>query len=247
MLENEMEQLDFYGHLEELRKRLIYCVLYIIFFTSISLFFGNDIVNSILLLPARQVGLKLINLRPFGQILLYFKVSFFVGFIISIPFAVHQLWLFLRPALLKNERVIARNIILSSFILSIIGALFIFYLFLPISLKFVVEFGSNYIENQIDIEEYLSLLIMLFTGAIIIFELPIIAFIFSYFGILKSSFMKKYRRHALVVIFILSAILSPGTDPVSQILLAIPFIILYEISIWVCKFTEKIKIKGIEN
>jgi sec-independent protein translocase protein TatC len=110
---------------------------------------------------------------------------------------------------------------------------------LPVTLKFAASFGSASIQNNFSIEEYFSIIMSIILGAGLIFELPMLSFFLSKIGILKPSFMKKYRRHAIVIIMILAAILSPGTDPVSQVMLAVPLVFLYEVSILVSKFSQK--------
>jgi len=110
---------------------------------------------------------------------------------------------------------------------------------LPVTLKFAASFGSASIQNNFSIEEYFSIIMSIILGAGLIFELPMLSFFLSKIGILKPSFMKKYRRHAFVIIMILAAILSPGTDPVSQVMLAVPLVFLYEVSILVSKFSQK--------
>jgi sec-independent protein translocase protein TatC len=110
---------------------------------------------------------------------------------------------------------------------------------IPFALKFAVQFGSEAIKNEFAINEYLSIIISILLGAGLVFELPMVSFFLTKIGILTPDFMRKYRRHAIVVIFILAALLTPGTDPVSQVILAIPLFLLYEISILISKFAAK--------
>lgn len=238
-----LPEMTFWDHLGEFRIRVIKSLISIVIITVVAFFYSDFIVNKIVLFPAKKAGLEIINLKPFGQVLFFFEVSFWTGLILSIPVIIYQFWAFVKPALYEKERKIALNIILSAAFLSILGVLFIYFIFLPVSLNFVVNFGSVDIKNQINLDEYTSLLISLFVGSVIIFELPIISFILSYAGLLKPMFLKKFRKHSIVTIFILSAILSPGTDPISQILLAVPFLIIYEISIIVSNIVMKIKYK----
>jgi sec-independent protein translocase protein TatC len=110
---------------------------------------------------------------------------------------------------------------------------------LPLALKFAAQFGSTAIKNQFAIDEYMSIIISVMLAAGLVFELPMISFFLSKLGILKPSFMRKFRKHAIVIIMIAAAILTPGTDPVSQIILAVPLVILYEISILISKLSQK--------
>ena len=110
---------------------------------------------------------------------------------------------------------------------------------LPLTLKFAAEFGSESIKNEFSIDEYMSIIISVMLAAGLVFELPMISFFLSKLGILKPSFMKKYRRHSIVIIMILAAFLTPGADPVSQLVLAVPLFVLYEISIFISKISQK--------
>jgi sec-independent protein translocase protein TatC len=110
---------------------------------------------------------------------------------------------------------------------------------LPLSLKFAAEFGSEAIQNQFAIDEYMSIIISVMLASGFVFELPMISFFLTKLGILTPSFMKKYRRHAIVIILVLAAFLTPGADPVSQVVLAIPLALLYEISILISKLSQK--------
>lgn len=110
---------------------------------------------------------------------------------------------------------------------------------LPLTLQFAAQFGSVSIKNEFAIDEYMSIITSVMLAAGLIFELPMLSFFLSKLGILKPSFMKKYRRHSIVIIMILAAFLTPGADPVSQIVLAVPLVLLYEVSILVSKFSQK--------
>ncbi|MBS3945589.1 MAG: twin-arginine translocase subunit TatC, partial [Melioribacter sp.] len=119
------------------------------------------------------------------------------------------------------------------------GVLFAYFVMLPLTLQFAAQFGSPEIANNFSIDEYFSIILSVIIGAGLVFELPMLSFFLSKIGILTPKIMRKYRRHSIVVILILAAVLTPGTDPVSQILLAIPLVFLYEISILVSKIFQK--------
>ena len=235
-VETEMTFLD---HLEELRWRIIYSVIGIFLGTIIAMIFIDFFVDKILLFPARTANFKLQNLRPFGQLFLYFQVAIMLGLIFSFPNVVYQLWKFIAPALKSNEKKYVKWIVLFTTFCFLCGVVFAYYVMLPITLKFAAGFGSVSIQNNFSIEEYLSIVLNIILGAGLIFELPMLSFFLSKIGILSPKLMRKYRRHAIVVIMIVAAFLSPGTDPVSQVLLAVPLVLLYEISIFVSKIFQK--------
>lgn len=241
IIEEEGEELEmsFLDHLEELRWRLIYSLIGLVAGTAVSWIFIDTLVDKILLKPARDTGAQLQNLKPFGQLFLYMEVAIIAGVILSLPNLFYQFWRFLSPALRKRERKYITSIVIFSTLCFLCGVLFAYFVMLPFTLKFAVQFGSTAIKNEFAIDEYLSIIFSIMLGAGLVFELPMISFFLTKIGILTPGFMRKYRRHAIVIIFILAAVLTPGTDPVSQIVLAVPLFLLYEISIIISKFAAK--------
>jgi len=235
----EVAEMSFLDHLEELRWRVIYALIGLIIGTIIAWIFIDYIVEGFLLIPAKNAGIHLQNLRPFGQLFLYFQVAMIAGFILSLPNVFYQFWKFVAPALKENEKKYISSIVIFSTFCFLAGIFFAYYLMLPITLKFAAQFGTEEIENNFAIKEYLSIIISIMLAAGLVFELPMLSFILSKIGILTPKLMQKYRRHAIVVIMILAAILTPGTDPIAQLLLAVPLVLLYEISIFVSKIFQK--------
>jgi sec-independent protein translocase protein TatC len=232
-------EMTFLEHLEELRWRIIYSLIGLALGTLICWIFVDFLVNDVLLLPAKHAGIKLQNLKPFGQLMLFFEVAMVGGAIISLPNIFYQLWKFISPALKENEKKYISSIVAFSTLCFLLGVAFAYFVMLPLSLKFAAQFGTAQIENIFAIDEYMSIIISIMLGSGLVFELPMVSFFLSKLGILKPDFMKKYRRHAIVIIFIAAAFLSPGTDPVSMIVLAVPLIVLYEVSIIISKLSVK--------
>lgn len=235
----EESEMTFLEHLEELRWRIIYSLIGIVVGAIIAWIFIDYLVDYILLKPAKDSGAELQNLRPFGQLFLYMQIAIMVGIIISIPNIFYQFWQFISPALHKRERKYLLSIVVFSSLCFLLGIAFAYFVMLPLALKFAAQFGSAAIKNQFAIDEYMSIIISVMLAAGLVFELPMISFFLSKLGILKPSFMRRYRRHAYVVIIIAAAFLTPGTDPVSQIILTVPLIVLYEISILISKLSQK--------
>lgn len=235
-------EMSFFDHLEELRWRIIKAALGVIIGMIICWIFIDWIMDAVFLSPITRLNNSLApgqqpfhmqNLKPFGQVFLYMQVAIIGGIIVSLPNILYQLWAFIAPGLLPKERKYIRAIVTFSTFCFLAGIAFAYYVMLPAALRFFAGFGSTTIENNLAINEYMNFAVSLLLAAGVVFELPMVSWFLSRLGILKPDFMRKYRRHSIVVIFILAAILTPGTDPVSQILLAIPLLGLYEISIWV--------------
>jgi sec-independent protein translocase protein TatC len=235
----EEKEMTFIEHLEELRWRIIYSLIGIVTGTIIAWIFIDFLVEEILLRPAKESGVSLQNLKPFGQIFLYFQIALIAGLILSIPNVFYQFWKFISPALRKNERKYILAIVIFTTVCFLAGIAFAYFVMLPLALSFAVQFGTQTIKNEFAVDEYMSIIISVMLAAGLVFELPMLSFFLSKLGILKPSFMRKYRKHSIVIILIAAAVLTPGTDPVSQVILAVPLVLLYEISILVSKFSQK--------
>lgn len=232
-------EMSFLDHIEELRWRIIYALIGIVLFTIVAWIFIDPLVEFVLLKPARDANASLQNLRPFGQLFLYVQVAIIVGIVASLPNIFYQLWQFIAPALKKRERKYILWIVFFSTFCFLAGIAFAYFVMLPLAMKFAAQFGSEAIKNEFSIEEYMSIIISVMLAAGVVFELPMISFFLSKLGILTPKFMRKYRRHAIVIILVLAAFLTPGADPVSQVILAVPLVLLYEISIFISKISSK--------
>ena len=232
-------EMSFLDHIEELRWRIIYSLIGIVIFTIVAWVFINPLIEIVLLKPARDAHASLQNLRPFGQLFLYFQVAIIIGIVASIPNIFYQLWKFIAPALKKSERKYILRIVFFSTFCFLAGIAFAYFVMLPMAMKFAAQFGTEEIKNEFAIDEYMSIIISIMLSAGVVFELPMVSFFLSKLGILSPKFMRKYRRHAIVIIMVLAAILTPGTDPVSQVILAVPLVLLYEISIFISKISYK--------
>ncbi len=234
-------EMTFLEHLEELRWRIIKSAIGVIIGGIVVGIFINFIVENILLLPATKTipPIKLQNIKPFGQFTLYMEIILIGGVIASIPNIIFQIWKFIEPGLKQSERKYIGSIVIFSSVCFLSGIVFAYFVILPTALEFLSSFGSSIINNNIAVDEYFSFIISTMLAAGIVFELPMVSFFLSKIGILKPEFMRKYRKHAVVLILIVAAILTPSPDITSQLLLGIPLVILYEISILICKFSQK--------
>lgn len=238
--DNETE-MTFLEHLEELRWRIIKSAAGIIIGGIIAGVFINYIMDDILLLPATRTvpPLKLQNIKPFGQFTLYMEVIIFGGALISFPNILYQFWKFIEPALKSNEKKYISSIVIFSTFCFLSGVVFAYFVLLPTALSFFSTFGSSAIDNIIAVDEYFSFIISTMLAAGLVFELPMVSFFLSKIGILKPEFMRKYRKHSIILILLAAGILTPSPDVTSQLLLAVPLFILYEISIIICKLSQK--------
>ncbi len=226
-------ELNFIGHLEEIRGRLIKSVVVLLVVMVLCATSADFLVNEILIGPLKRSSESLVlqNLVPYGQLSLYFQVVFFTGFIISFPFLAWQIWQFVAPALHEHERKAGRFSILFISLCFFAGIAFGYFIFLPISLQFFASFGTSLIKNNISVQDYVSFFIGTLLTAGLVFELPFISYILSKIGLLTPAFMRFYRKHAVVFLLIVAAVVTPSTDMVTQLIIGVPMILLYELSI----------------
>jgi sec-independent protein translocase protein TatC len=233
------KEMSFLEHLDELRSKIIKALIGILVGTILCVFSADLIVQSILLHPLRSVGLKAQVLSPYGIVMLYMESVLICGIILSMPYTIYCLWTFIAPGLLpKERRYISRIVFFTSFCF-FAGVAFGYYILLPAALNFFASFGTQNIDLNIALDQYVTFMLTLLLGAGLVFELPMVSFFLSKMGLLTPGFMRKYRRHAIVVIFIVSAIVTPTPDLVTQTLLALPMILLYEVSVFISKYSQK--------
>lgn len=235
----EQGEMSFLEHLDELRRRIIYSLIAVVIGCIIVGYRIEFIIEKILLAPAVKIGLKLQNLQPFGQPFLYFKVVVIGGLIIALPYILYQFWKFVAPGLYPNEKKLVRLVTFFTTICFLAGVFFSYFIMIPFMLNFGAYFGTKLIENKFDVNYYFGFVSMMVLASGIVFEMPMVSFVLSRFGLVSAKFLRKYRRHSIVVILILAAILTPTPDPINQVIFATPLFVLYEISILVAAISEK--------
>jgi len=176
---------------------------------------------------------NLISIKMSGQITTHIVVALVAGLIAAFPIVIREFWLFFKPALHSNEAKHARGAVLASSFLFFIGVLFGYFLLAPLSIHFLNTYQiSPDVVNQINVRSFIGTITSICLATGVVFELPIVAYFLTKIGVITPTFMRKYRKHAIVIIFILAAIITPP-DVFSQALVAIPLLILYEISIFI--------------
>lgn len=234
------KQLTIVGHLTELRNRIIYMAAALIITVFISYSFSETIVKDMIgIMPE----ISFVFISPAELLLSYIKIAVILGLFIASPFLILQIWLYVSPGLQKKERkTIVFSLIFGS-VFFLLGAMFAYLIVLPLILKFFMDFRIEGIEEMISFSSYLSLVVNTVLSFGIIFELPSIMVIFTRLGILRVSFLRKNRKYMILVIFILAAALTPP-DVISQTLLALPMILLFELGIFLSRIVEKKRDNG---
>lgn len=268
MTKKKINEMSFLDHLEDLRWHLIRICLAVIIVATFAFIFSRYIFDFIIFAPldmgfptynllcqtaklfamdtsfcAKEMPMILQNRTMAGQFSADIWTAVLAGFIISFPYIIYQLWKFISPGLHGNERKYSRGFITISSLLFFIGALFGYYIVTPLSLNFLANYSiSARVDNQIDISSYITLVSKAVLVAGLTFELPIIIYFLTKVGLVTPEILKKYRKYALVVVLILSAIITPP-DVVSQIIVAIPILILYQVSIFISRLVVKSQLK----
>jgi len=224
------EPLTLVEHLEELRKRIIICLLSI-FICAVVCYFYSD---KILMLLSTSID-KFVFLKPTEAFVARIKVSFYSGLFVSMPVVIYQIWKFVYPGLLEIERRVLYWIVPFSYLLFVFGVIFAFFVVLPIGIKFLLNYGTENIQPMISIGSYISFVTIFLLAFGIIFQLPLVILLLTKLGIVSPKWLITNRKYAILIIFILAAMLTPGPDIFSQFLMAIPTLLLYEISIFLSK------------
>jgi len=251
------ESNSFTSHFIELRTRLLNSLIFIFIVFIISYIFAEQIYNFLVEPYAKAVKDDLVSRRLIFTALhetfiTYIKVAFFSAIFLGSPVLLIQIYKFIAPGLYKNEKRAILPYLISTPILFLLGGLLVYYLIMPLAIKFFLSFetiGSNSnlpIQLEAKVNEYLSLIMRLIFAFGISFQLPILLNLLARVGVVNSNYLKTRRRYVIVIIFAMAAILTPP-DPITQVGLAIPLLLLYELSIFTVKFTEKKKEEKIEN
>ncbi|HOO91127.1 MAG TPA: twin-arginine translocase subunit TatC [Syntrophales bacterium] len=234
------EKMPFTQHLEELRTRLMRVLIAVgIGFVICYLF--REQLFWVLTLPLVAVlpdNSSMIFTSLPEAFFTYLKVSFFASIFLVSPFILYQLWKFVSPGLFPTEKKQAAPFVIFSTIFFIGGSLFAYYIVFPFGFKFFVGFGNEYIRPMLTLKEYLSFSMKLLIAFGVIFELPIFMFFLARIGLVNATTLTKKRKYAILLVFVVAALFTPP-DVVTQVLMALPLMLLYEISVWVVKMGEK--------
>ncbi|MCG2774227.1 MAG: twin-arginine translocase subunit TatC [Desulfobacterales bacterium] len=239
------EKQPFLSHLEELRKRLVVCAIGVGAGFVIAYIFAERLFQ-LLVAPLKAVmpeGDQLIFTNLPEMFFAYIKVAFIAGIMAASPLIFYQLWMFIAPGLYQKEKKMAIPFVISSTILFVGGALFGYFVVFPFGFKFFIGFSNEYVKALPSVKQYFSFSMKLLFAFGVVFELPVIIFFLSKMGIVTPQFLRQKRKYAILLAFVLAAILTPP-DVITQCMMAGPLIVLYEIGILVSRVAQKKKEGG---
>lgn len=259
------KEMSFFDHLDELRKHIMKSVIAVIVVSIIAFIYMDVIFHDILMAPSRPdfftfrilcqyfdycvgtMDFKLMSRTMTGQFTMHIMAAIIAGVILAFPFIVYQIWSFIAPALSINERKNVKGVVFGVSFLFFVGILFGYYIISPLAINFLANYKLDpSIENSFDVTSYISTLCMMALGGGVIFQLPVVVYFLSVMGMMTPMFMKNYRRHAIIVMAVISAIVTPSPDVLSQMLMLVPMLLLYELSIFVSAVVYKRKLKEAE-
>lgn len=264
------KQMSFLDHLEALRWHIIRSVIALLVITSILFFYSDFIFDTILFAPTKpdfityralcklaqllhvpalcvqnKIKFTLINTQMWGQLTMYMWGTFIAGLIITTPYLLWEIWKFIAPALKPKELKYARGFVLMASLLFLLGVAFAYFIIVPWTVNFLNNFqlSKTPIPNFLNISSYVSTVSTLVIWMGVIFELPIVTYILTSIGLISAGFLRKYRKHAVVIVLVVAALIAPP-DVASQVFIAIPLYLLFEVSIFVSKYAENKKAKA---
>lgn len=266
MAKNNLNEMSFLDHLEDLRWLLVRSTIAIIIMAFLAYFISDFLFDTVIFGPTRasfftytyfcelshQLGFAesiCITEMPFiiqntemeGQVNVFIWICILAGFILSFPYILWEIWKFISPALYENEKKNARIFIFFSSLLFFLGVVFGYYVVIPMSVNFVATFSvSKVVLNQFTLDSYIGLVKTSIIASGLFFELPIIIYFLTKLGLVTPTFLRKYRKYAIVLVLIIAAIVTPP-DVVSQTIVAIPMLLIYEASIFLSAFVVKTK------
>ncbi|MBI4753613.1 twin-arginine translocase subunit TatC [Candidatus Desantisbacteria bacterium] len=235
MAKKTIEPMGIFDHLEELRKRLIVCVVFIFITSGLSYWL---LVKPVINLIAKPVGKQLIFLTPTEAFMVYIIVAFFCGIFLSSPIVLFQIWRFVAAGLTKREKMYVLIYAPFSFLLFIGGAYFCYAVIMPVTVKFLLGFATESLTPMITLRSYVSFVGSMLLGFGLVFEMPVVILFLTELGLLSPKTLQKQRKYAILIIFIVAAVMTPSPDVLSQLLMALPMLFLFELSIWLSVFVN---------
>ena len=228
---NGEAKMSFFDHLSELRKRIINSLIAIGLGVVVGFLFAEKVISFLVrpmvrALQDAHLGDKLVYTSPTGFVTVLIHGSFYLGFVLASPFVLYQLWLFIAPGLYRHERKAVLTFVVSATLLFLAGIAFAYWIMLPYVLKFLISFQGPF-QPLISINEYFDLILVVLIGLGLIFELPVIVFFLSLFGLVTPKFLWKNARYAILIITIVAAIVTPSPDATTMLIFMAPMVLLY--------------------
>lgn len=230
-------ELSLVEHLNELRKRIIISLIALGICAGVSLPFAAYGLK-ILKKPANGVIEKLAFFSPQEGFLVYMRIAFFFGLVVALPVILYQIWLFILPAIEEQQKKYTEFFIFFCSLAFITGCAFAYFILIPPALKFLLSFAGDQLQPVISASKYISFVISLILGCGLVFQMPVLSLILTKLRLINAGILRKKYKYAVVIIFILAAIITPTADVFNLLVLALPMLFLYELSVWISFFAQ---------
>ena len=230
------KKLSFIDHLEELRKRILYVIVGVGICAIIGFVFSEPVLNTII---ERAVMQSAYFFSPIEAFAARIKIALFLGIIVAFPFILYQTWAFIGPGLTRTERSVSLSYLSSGVILFAVGILFGYFILIPFGLQFLLGFGSEYLQPLINVSKYLNFMFWCLLGSGFLFQLPLLLFFLIRLGIVDIETITKHRAESTIVVLVLCAIITPTGDFFTLLLMAVPLLLLFELSIIVARISQR--------
>lgn len=230
---------DFISHLEELRRRLLFCLIIFGILAITAYFFSHQILDFLIEPLRRHQETALYFHKPYEAFATHLKAAGLTAVVLASPVLVTQLWLFIAPGLYAKEKQILFSLIVATALLFLVGILFAYSVVIPWGLHFLLAFQTDALKPLLGVGAYFSFLTGMMIAFGLLFDFPIVLLGLVRLGVIQTEVLKKSRKIAIVLIFIAAAILTPSPDPISQLFLAVPLLGLFEISLFLAVWAEK--------
>lgn len=265
---SEEKEMSFLDHLEELRWHVVRSVSVIFIMMIVAFIYTPEIFKYIVFAPGRidfitfrwlcelgaytgvdslcvtEIPMKIQSRFLMGQFTMQLSASFVIGLIVAFPYVFWEIWSFIKPGLYHKEKSSSKGAVFSVSFLFLLGIAFGYFILSPMTIAFLANYSiSPEISNEFDITSYVSTVTALVFGSGLLFQLPVVIFFLTKVGVVTPAFLRQYRKHAVIIILIIGAIITPSPDPLSQSLISIPLYFLYEISIFISAIELKRKLK----
>lgn len=224
-------------HLGELRKSILISVA-AVGIAAVLCFSYNEVLLNIVTYPLRSINQQLIVTGVTEAFFVKLQLSFLAGFILAFPIVSWAVWRFFKPALYPHERKYIYTLFPITIILFVTGVLFAYFGILPLVLNFFVYIAGQNLETMFKVDQYVSFVMSFALPFGLVFELPVVTFFLTKIGVVKPELLSRNRKYAILIIVILAGVLTPGPDPISQVMMAVPVYVLYEVSVIVAKMTK---------
>jgi len=247
----EDQELTFWEHLDVLRGDILRILAVIVVFGLVAFYFKEELFNIVLAPKSSDfITYRLIGGEPFNvglmntglteQFMIHMKTALFFGLLCASPYVLYVLYRFISPALYQNEKLYASKVVGSAYVMFMIGVAVNYFIIFPLTVHFLGTYQvSPEVANMLTLQSYMDTMLLMSLVFGVVFEIPVVSWLLALFGLLRSDWMKQFRRHAVVAILIVAAVITPTADMFTLLVVSLPIWLLYEVSIIIVKMTEK--------